>query len=95
MHEFLGSLAFGYANINEQIVNLRRLRLAFELHQMRCDVAHHAADRAFAGMDHNALGLGDRRIHAAHLADVEVTVVINVVHRHRDFVRMAGEHQAR
>ena len=93
--ECLGLFAAAHADVNEQVVDLGRLGVLVVLHQVRRDVADDALDRAVGGVDDDALGLGDGGIHAAHFADVNVALVVNVVDRHGDFVGVAGEHQAR
>ena len=94
-HEFLGFLATAHADVYENLVDLRRLHVAVLARQMRGDVADHAFDAAGARVNHDALRLGDGGVNAAHLADVDEAVVVNVVHGHRDFVRVCGEHDAR
>ena len=67
---FSASLRLADADVNEQVVDLRRLGVLLVLHQVRRDVADDAFDRAVAGMNDHALRLGDGRVHAAHLAHV-------------------------
>ena len=63
-------------------------------HQVRRDIADHAFHRAVPGVNDDALRLGDRGIDSAHFAHVNKTIVIDVIHRHGDFVRVGGEHDA-
>ena len=62
---------------------------------MRRDVADDARDRAGLGMNDDALGLGDGGIDAAHFADVNEALLVNIIDYHRYFVGVGGEHQAR
>ena len=59
------------------------------------DAADDAFHRAFAGVDGEALRLGDGRVGAAEFADVDVAVVVDVVDCHADLVGVAGEHEPR
>ncbi len=92
---FLRVFAAADADINENVVNLWRFRFAVRLHQMRRDITDDTFDRAVTRVDDDALRLGDGRVNAAHTPDIDEAVVINIIHRHRDFVRVRREHDAR
>jgi hypothetical protein len=92
-HQFLRLLAAGNPDIDEQVVNLRRFWLAFEPHQVRGNVAHYAAYRTPAGVDVHPLRLGNRRVDAADLAHVNVTLLTDEIHRHGNLVSVRGKHQ--
>jgi hypothetical protein len=94
-HQFLGVLSAAHADVHENLMNLRPLVIILLFAQMRRDIADDPFHRAIARMDDHALRLGDGHVHAAHFADVNEAVLVNEVHRHGDFVRMRGEHDAR
>jgi hypothetical protein len=93
MRTLLRFLAAPDADVDEQIMYLRRFGVLFLLHQMRGNVADDTFNRAVASMNDHALGFGDGRVHAAQLADINKTLLVDVIHRHGDFVGVAGEHE--
>ena len=94
-HQLFRFLAAADANVQKQIVNLRRLRLLLLLHQMRRHVSDYALDRTLPRMNHHPLRFGNGRIHPAHLAHINVAIVGDIIDRHGDFVRVPGQHQPR
>ena len=70
------------------------LGIALQLHQMRGDIADHTFDGAVLGVNDDALRLRNGGIDAAEFAHINESVLVDPVHRHGNFVRMRGEHDA-
>lgn len=87
-----GFLAGAGPDVDEQIVDFGQLAVLVGFGQVRGDIADDTADGAGAGMDDDALGLGDGRVNAAEAPDIEVALLIHVVDRHRDLIGVSGEH---
>jgi len=61
--------------------------------EMRGDITNDPFHGTARRMNDNALRLGDGRVDTAQLADINKTLVGNIIHRHRNFVGVGGEHQ--
>lgn len=62
---------------------------------MRSNIADDSVYGSLLGMNGDALGASDGGIDSAQAADVNVTVGINVIDGHGNFVGMPGEHDPR
>ncbi len=94
LDEFLGFFPGGDADIEEEVLDFGEAAVFGGFGEVRCDVADDPVYGAFAGMDDDALGFGDGWVYPAHPADVDESVVGNVVHGEGDFVGVGGEHDA-
>ena len=92
---FFGVFAGRHADVYEDVVNLGDLGFLFLFHEVRSDVANDAFYGAASGVDDDALRFGDGGINASHFADIDIAVVSNVIDGHGDFIRVAGQHDAR
>ena len=93
-NELLGGLAGADTDIDEHLVNLRHLgRTSLGAHEVRCNAADNPHHRTLAGVDSNALCLGDRRVGTPEPPHVNVAVIVDEVDRHANLVGVAGEHQ--
>ena len=94
-HKFPGIFAASDTQVDKEVMDFRRLGVRSLLQEMRRDIADHTFDRAAAGVDNDALGFGDGRVHTAHFTHINKTGLVDVINRHGDFVGMSREHEAR
>ncbi|MFM1942587.1 MAG: hypothetical protein RI897_1569 [Verrucomicrobiota bacterium] len=94
LDEFFRFFPGGHTDIEEEVLDLGEVSVLGGFGEVRCDVADDPVYGAFAGMDNDALGFSDGRVYPAHPADVDESVVGNVVHGEGDFIGVGGEHDA-
>lgn len=79
LDELLCFLPGGDADIEEEILDFGEAAVPGSFCEMRCDVANDTFNRAFTGVDDDALGLGNGRVHASHAPDMDEAIVGDVV----------------
>ena len=94
-HAFLSGRAGAATDIDIKIVNFWGFRFAIHLLHVRRRIANHAQHGSLGIVHRHTLGFAHDGVHAAHPFHPNESIVINVIHRKRNLIRVAGEHNAR
>ena len=92
-HQLARLLAVARADVDVQVAHLRHLLALLVSQQVDRLLADHPGDLARARAQHHALAHEDLRVPAAHLAEPQEALVVDVRHDQPDLVDVAHHHE--